>query len=222
MTSYAQSNSTVAIIGLGLMGRSIAACLLSSGSSVVGVTDSLEASASAPERIRQLLVDMSVEGLLAEPVEALMKRFHMTDNLKDVAEAEIVFECVPEELTLKQDLLRQLEGLVSKNCVLATNTSAIPISLLQQDAQYPERILGVHWDEPAHIKRFLEIVPGNATSRECVEHIATLAATWGKEPSVLRKEIRGFITNRISYAMFRRLVTWSIPACARSRTSIVR
>jgi 3-hydroxybutyryl-CoA dehydrogenase len=92
---------------------------------------------------------------------------------------------------------------VSKNCILATNTSAIPISLLQQDAQHPERILGVHWDEPAHIKRFLEIIPGTATSQECVERIAVLAATWSKEPSVLRKEVRGFITNRISYAMFR-------------------
>ena len=93
--------------------------------------------------------------------------------------------------------------MVSNNCVLATNTSAIPISLLQHDAQHPERILGVHWDEPAHIKRFLEIIPGSATSWECVEHIANLAPTWGKEPSVLRKEVPGFIVNRISYAMFR-------------------
>ena len=127
----------------------------------------------------------------------------MTDNLKAVADAEIVFESVPEDLKLKRQLFQQLEGIVSENCILATNTSAIPISLLQQDAQRPERILGVHWDDPAHIKRFLEIVPGTATSRECVEHVATLAATWGKEPSLLRKEIRGFITNRISYAMFR-------------------
>lgn len=199
----AQGDSTVAIIGLGLMGRSIAACLLSSGSRVIGVTDNLETSASAPERIRQLLAEMADEGFPSHPVEALMNRFNMTAELKDVVEAEMVFECVPEELKLKQELFRQLERVVSKNCVLATNTSAIPISLLQQDALHPERILGVHWDEPAHIKRFLEIIPGNATSQDCVEHIAVLAAKWGKEPSVLRREVRGFITNRISYAMFR-------------------
>ena len=203
MMSNAQSDSAVAVIGLGLMGRSIATCLLSSGSRVIGVTENLEASASAPERIRTLLAEMWDEGFLAQPVESLMNRFRMTDDLKDVAEAQIVFESITEDLKLKRKLFQQIERVVSENCVLATNTSAIPISLLQQDAQNPERILGVHWDEPAHIKRFLEIIPGNATSQEYIECIAVLAETWGKEPSVLRKEVRGFITNRISYAMFR-------------------
>ncbi|HLY41608.1 MAG TPA: 3-hydroxyacyl-CoA dehydrogenase family protein [Terracidiphilus sp.] len=200
---YPQSDRTVVVIGLGLMGRSIATCLLSSGSRVIGVTENLQASASAPERIRQLLAEMSAEGFLSRPVESVMNRFRMTGNLNDIAEAEIVFESVTEDLKLKQELFQQIERVVSKNCILASNTSAIPISLLQQDAQNPERILGVHWDEPAHIKRFLEIVPGSATSQESLDRIAVLAATWGKEPSVLRKEIRGFITNRISYAMFR-------------------
>jgi 3-hydroxybutyryl-CoA dehydrogenase len=202
MTSKPQSDSAVAVIGLGLMGRSIAACLLSAGHRVIGVTDNLEASAGAPERIRQTLAEMSVEGLLTDSAEALMQRFRMTGELKDVAGVEIVFESVTEDLRLKRELLQELERVVSANCILATNTSAIPVSLLQQDAQHPERILGVHWAEPAHIRRFMEIIPGSATSRECIEHIAALATRWGKEPSVLRKEIRGFITNRISYAMF--------------------
>ena len=203
MTREAQTDSTVAVIGLGLMGRSIAACLLSAGHRVIGVTDNLEASASAPERIRELLEDMATEGLLADRAETLIQRFFITGELKDVAEAEIVFESVTEDLRLKRELLQNLERIVSANCILATNTSAIPISLLQQDAEHPERILGVHWADPAILRPFLEIIPGSATSRECVEHVAALAAKWGKEPSVLRKEIRGFITNRISYAMFR-------------------
>jgi 3-hydroxybutyryl-CoA dehydrogenase len=167
------------------------------------VTDDLVASADVPERIRQLLAEMDIEGLLAAPAETLMERFLMTGELKDVAGVEIVFESVTEDTKLKRSLIRQLERVVSANCILATNTSAIPVSLLQKDAQHPERILAVHWDDPAHVKRFLEIVPGGATSRECIEHIAAVAAIWGKEPSILRKEIRGFITNRISYAMFR-------------------
>lgn len=203
MTSKAQSDSAVAVIGLGLMGRSIAACLLSTGLRVIGVTDNLGASASVPERIRQLLAEMAMEGLLADPAEDLMQRFLLTGELKDIAGVEIVFESVTEDTKLKRELLQELERVVSANCILATNTSAIPVSLLQQGAQHPERILGVHWSEPAHVKRFMEIVPGSATSRECIEHIAALAARWGKEPSMLRKEIRGFISNRISYAMFR-------------------
>ena len=203
MTSHPQPHRTVSVIGLGLMGRSIAACLLSSGCQVVGVTDNLEASASAPQQIRQLLAEMSAQGFLSPPVEAVMNRFSITGDLADIADAEIVLESVTEDLDRKRALFQRIEGVVSKSCVLATNTSAIPISLLQQGCQHPERILGVHWDEPAHVKRFLEIIPGKATSPECVEQVAGLAATWGKEPSVLRKEIRGFIVNRISYAMFR-------------------
>jgi 3-hydroxybutyryl-CoA dehydrogenase len=203
MTQKAGIDSAVAVIGLGLMGRSIAACLLSAGHRVIGVTDNLQASGGAPDRIRQLLVEMSKEGLLERPAEALMGKFHMTGELKDVAGAEIVFESVTEELKLKRELLHDVERVVSTNCILTTNTSALPISLIQQDAQHPERILGVHWHEPAHVTRFMEIIPGGATSLKCVEQIAALAPAWGKEPSVLRKEIRGFITNRISYAMFR-------------------
>jgi 3-hydroxybutyryl-CoA dehydrogenase len=203
MTSNAPTPSAAAVIGLGLMGRSIAACLLASGWAVIGVTDNLEASADAPQRIRHLLAEMSREGFLSEPVEALMNRFRMSGALSDAAPADIVFECVPEDLQLKRGLFQQLEGMVSDRCILASNTSAIPISLLQQQARHPERILGVHWDEPAHIKRFLEIIPGAATSPACLERVANLAAAWGKEPSLLRKEVRGFIVNRISYAMYR-------------------
>ena len=74
---------------------------------------------------------------------------------------EIVFESVTEDPELKRKLLQEVERVVSAHCILTTNTSAIPVSLLQRDAQHPERILGVHWDDPAHVKRFLEIVPGS-------------------------------------------------------------
>lgn len=203
MSRNPPTQSAAAVIGLGLMGRSIATCLLSSGWTVVGVTENLETSLMAPQRIRQLLDGMFTAGFLSQPVDALMGRFHMTQELTDAARVVIVFECVPEDLKLKRELFRQLECVVDPTCILATNTSAIPISLLQQGAQNPERILGVHWDEPAHIKRFLEIVPGSGTSIACLERVANLAAAWGKEPSVLRKEVRGFIVNRISYAMYR-------------------
>ena len=203
MTIRATTDSPVAVVGLGLMGRSITACLLAAGHRVIGVTDDLAASADAPERISQMLAEMAAQDFLATPVVAVMERFLMTGKLNDVAGVEIVFESVPEDANLKRELIAKLERIVSPNCIIATNTSAIPVSLLQQEAQHPERILAVHWADPATIRRFLEIVPGTATSHECMEQITALAWKWGKEPSVLRKEIRGFITNRISYAMYR-------------------
>lgn len=193
----------VAVIGLGLMGRSIAACLLAAGHKVTGVTNDLETSAFVPEKIRGMLDEMREEGLLGQRAEGAAQRFTMTCDLEKIADAEIVFESVTEDLELKRQLLREAERFASADCILASNTSALPVSLLQEGAEHPERILGVHWDEPAHVTRFMEIIPGGRTSMEHLDRIAKLAPLWGKEPSVLRKEIRGFITNRISYAMFR-------------------
>jgi 3-hydroxybutyryl-CoA dehydrogenase len=203
MTKGEHIGSPVAVIGLGLMGRSIAACLLAAGHRVTGVTDNLDASAGTPERIRELLMEMAEEGLLTEPAQAVMERFHMTAELRDIAGAEIVFESVTEDLNVKRELLHRAEQFVAPDCILATNTSALPVSHLQEGAIHPERILGLHWDEPAHITRFMEIIPGKATAPEHLDRVTELALAWGKEPSKLRKEIRGFITNRISYAMFR-------------------
>jgi 3-hydroxybutyryl-CoA dehydrogenase len=193
----------VAVIGLGLMGRSIVTCLLAAGHRVTGVTNDLQGSAAAPERIEELLSEMHEEKLLHEDVAVAMRRFRMTANLRDVADAEVVIESVTEDLGLKRQLLHDAETFVSSSCILASNTSALPVSLLQEGAKHPERILGIHWDEPAHVTRFMEIIPGKETSQACLDRVAVMAPRWGKEPSTLRKEIRGFITNRISYAMFR-------------------
>ncbi|MGH9590637.1 MAG: 3-hydroxyacyl-CoA dehydrogenase family protein [Terracidiphilus sp.] len=193
----------VAVIGMGLMGRSITACLLAAGHRVTGVTDDMAASADAPRKIAAMLEEMQSESLLQENAAEAMLRFRMTAELRDVAGSEIVFESVTEDLNLKRELLRRTEEVVRADCILASNTSALPVSLLQQGAAHPERILGVHWDEPAHVTRFMEIIPGKETSPECMARVADLALRWGKEPSKLRREIRGFITNRISYAMFR-------------------
>ena len=203
MTKENIKQEPVAVIGLGLMGRSIAACLMAAGHHVTGVTENMEASAGTPERIRELLVEMVQESLLTEPVETLMERFKMTAELRDIAGARMVFESVTEDLKLKRELLRRVEQVVAPDCILASNTSALPITQLQDGALHPERILGIHWDEPAHVTRFMEIIPGDSTAAKYMDHIAERALAWGKEASRLRKEIRGFITNRISYAMFR-------------------
>src|SRR6185312_3786155 len=165
----------VAVIGLGLMGRSIAACLLAAGHRVTGVTDNLEASAAVPERIAELLAEMTAEGLLTQPAAALIECLRITADLSEIADAEIVFESITEDLALKRELLHRVEGVVSPTCLLATNTSALPVSLLQEGALHPERILGIHWDEPAHVTRFMEIIPGKATLPTYVEHVAALA-----------------------------------------------
>ena len=193
----------VAVIGLGLMGRSIAACLLAAGHRVTGLTNDVEASRDVPGRIHALLDEMRAERLTSSHPHALMEQFRMSENIADLSRCEIVFESVTEDIDIKRKIFRQVEEIVPDSAIIASNTSAIPVSELQQGALHPERIVGIHWDEPAHVTRFMEIIPGNATDPAHIQRITALARSWGKEPSVLKREIRGFITNRISYAMFR-------------------
>ncbi|MGH9524736.1 MAG: 3-hydroxyacyl-CoA dehydrogenase family protein [Terriglobales bacterium] len=193
----------MAVIGLGLMGRSIVACLLAAGHRVVGITNDLTGNESTLQRIRVLLEEMRAEDLARQTTESLMARFRPSDNVKDAATCGIIVESVTEDLDLKRSIFREVEAVVSPAAIIASNTSAIPVSQLQQGAAHPERFIGLHWDEPAHVTRFMEVIPGPATSLESVQQVVRLAPAWGKEPSVLKREIRGFITNRVSYAMFR-------------------
>ncbi len=193
----------VGVIGLGLMGRSIAACLLAAGHRVIGLTNDMAVNQKAPRRVRALLAEMRRRGLVARPASALMAQFQMSAQISDLSQCSIVFESVTEDVELKRDIFRKLEAVVSDSTIIATNTSAIPVTILQQGARHPQRIIGIHWDEPAHITRFMEIIPGKETGSEYIERIVHLAPSWGKEPSLLKREVRGFIANRISYAMFR-------------------
>lgn len=191
------------VIGLGLMGTSIIACLLSSGHPVLAVTRNLQKHQGAKEHVRGLLEEMRGEGLLnADPGE-LVRNFEITDNYADLARCRVVIESIVETITTKKEALRKVEEAVSPSTVIGSNTSAIPVTLLQEGTLHPERILGIHWAEPAHVTRFMEIICGERTSPEYAERAVALARGWGKEPTLVKRDIRGFITNRLMYALLR-------------------
>src|SRR5215472_4510229 len=96
-----------------------------------------------------------------------------------------------------------MEKVVPSETLIGRNTSAIPPTELQRGARRPQRILGIHWGEPAHLTRFMEIICGGSTLPAHAERAVELAYHWGKEPSLLCKDVPGFITNRIMYAMLR-------------------
>jgi len=196
-------NIDVAVVGLGLMGRSIAACLLGAGHRVTGITNDPASRDQARQRVREFLDEMVAEQIAQASAAALMERFSVSASYPDLSGCSIVFESVTEDIELKRSIFRDIEAVVPAATIIATNTSAIPISLLQDNAQHPERFVGIHWDEPAHITRFMEIIPGVRTAPAFIERVVLLTPFWNKEASVLKRDIRGFITNRISYAMFR-------------------
>jgi 3-hydroxybutyryl-CoA dehydrogenase len=193
----------VGVIGLGLMGTSIIACLLAAGHPVVAVTRSLAKHPHPKRHALELLKQMAKEGLLKRSPDRLIQNFTVSEDYASLADRQIVIESIIENLETKKQTLARIEEVVSPATLIGSNTSAIPVTILQQGTRHPERILGIHWAEPAHVTRFMEVICGNQTRIGFAEQVVAMARYWGKEPSLLRRDIRGFITNRIMYAMLR-------------------
>jgi len=146
---------------------------------------------------------MKDEGLLKSDPGQIINRLTVSGSYFFLRDCEVIIESVIESVDAKKQVLRKVEEVVSPAAVLGSNTSAIPVTQLQEGALHPERILGIHWAEPAHVTRFMEIICGKYTELDYAERVLALAPRWGKEPSLLRRDVRGFITNRIMYAMLR-------------------
>lgn len=198
---------TVGVVGLGLMGSSIAVSLLLSGHVVVGIAPLEGEDKTASMRIKEQLLLCAEAGLAPEPQSDYLAALTVSGDYRDLSDCDLVLECVIEQIEIKKIIYKKIVAFVRDDTVIATNTSAIPISTLQQFVRHPERFIGVHWAEPAFATRFMEIIRGDETSPATAEWVYQLAHYWGKEPTLLKKDIRGFITNRLMYAVCREALT---------------
>lgn len=196
-------NDTVGVVGLGLMGKSVVACLLAAGHRVIGHDSDPARREAATAAIRDMLGELADEGSLTGAPDLVLERLAVAPSLEELAPCVIAFEVVTEDLAAKREVFAALEDVLAAEAIIASNTSAIPITQLQQGLKNPERLYGVHWAEPAYLTRFLEIIAGDASQPELGEALHALALHWGKEPTFVRRDIRGFVTNRIMYAMIR-------------------
>jgi len=194
---------SIGIVGLGLMGRSIATCILASGHKVTALTNEMPRADEARGQILQYLEQMNAEGLLKQDPKKLIGNLTIADDFAAVGGHEIVLESITEDVREKKAVYARLEAVVAPTAIIGSNTSSIPVTQLQSDMKHPERLLGIHWAEPAHVTRFIEIICGEKTDIRYANVIVQLSETWGKEPSLVKKDIRGFITNRLMYAMMR-------------------
>jgi 3-hydroxybutyryl-CoA dehydrogenase len=187
----------VGIVGLGLMGQGIATCLLAHGHTVVGLDEDPSKAAATLTHATSALAELKRRKLLTtEAAKTWRSRFHAASNLAELARCSIVLECVREDLQLKRSLFAELERVVPAKTILASNTSSIPISILQAGALHPERFIGMHWGEPAQI-------PGTKTGKAVLQKSQLFGVSCGKEPAVLNQDVRGFLSNRMMYAMLR-------------------
>lgn len=193
----------IGVVGLGLMGCSICTCLLLAAHKVVAVAPIAADLLHAESRIKNHLQKSYEEKLTSKTAEELFRNMMITEDYNQLAACGLVIECTLENIAIKKNVYASIEAVIQADALLASNTSAIPISLLQQQTSVPERFFGLHWAEPSHTTRFLEVICGEKSDMQKGEYLYRLSQNWGKEPTLVRKDIRGFITNRLMYAMYR-------------------
>ena len=179
---------TVGIVGAGTMGCGIAAAFMRSGFPVILVDFKEEALAGAQERIAAFCA-RKAEGLTIGALTA-------TTDLSALAPCDLVLEAVFEDMAVKQDLLRRLDGIVRSDAILASNTSYLDLDAMAAASARPERVVGLHFFAPAHIMKLLEVVRGARTSPSVLATALHLGRTLGKV-AVVAGVGEGFIGNRI-------------------------
>ncbi|HEX9342203.1 MAG TPA: 3-hydroxyacyl-CoA dehydrogenase NAD-binding domain-containing protein [Actinomycetota bacterium] len=195
----------VAVVGAGLMGHGIAQVFAGAGWQV-GIYDPVpEALASVPARVRANLATTGQgEG---DAVEALLGRIALHNDLAGaVGEAAYVTEAAPEDLALKRELFERLDALAPPEVVLATNTSVMSVGEIGSRARRRERVVGTHWWNPPYLIPLVEVTQAETTSLETVEQTMALLAAIGKTPVHVRKDVPGFVGNRLQHALWREAI----------------
>lgn len=189
---------TVAVVGTGTMGQGIAQVALVAGHPV-RLYDALPGRAEqAADAIRARLDRLVDKGKLgADQRDAARARLLPAAGLAELADAALVIEAVVEQLTAKQELFTELEGVVSATCLLATNTSSLSVTAVAGPLQRPGRLLGLHFFNPAPLLPLVEVVCGFATDEAAADLAYATVAGWGKTP-VRCADTPGFIVNRIA------------------------
>jgi 3-hydroxybutyryl-CoA dehydrogenase len=187
----------IGVIGGGLMGHGIAYLLAATGYEVGVFEPQVETRASIPRRL-QAIVDL----LGDDP--ALLKRIVAHDKLAlAVQGSTFVFEAAPEKLPLKQRIFAELESAVAPETILASNSSAIPSTEIGRDLKHRERVVGTHFWNPPHLVPLVEVIQNEKTSDAVVRATMELLRDAGKVPVHVRRDVPGFVGNRLQHAMKR-------------------
>jgi 3-hydroxybutyryl-CoA dehydrogenase len=194
------SKARIAVIGAGLMGHGIAQVFALAGHEVT-IYDSVMASLdSARARIAKNLEDLDDDPKAVERVTPVA-------NLATaVREADYVVEAVLEDLPLKQKLFAEIEKHVRPQTILASNTSVIPITKIMKGLKRRDRALGTHWWNPPFLVPLVEVIETQWTSAAAVDFTMKLHAAAGKKPAHVKKDVPGFIGNRLQHALWREAI----------------
>jgi 3-hydroxybutyryl-CoA dehydrogenase len=183
------------------MGHGIAQVAAASGFQVLLNDLSREVLSRGVETIERNLAKGIQLGKLTEgDRDRTLQHIRGTTNLTDCASADLIIEAAPEKLELKRDILRQLEDASKQPFIFASNTSSLSISSIAEASIRPENVIGMHFFNPVHIMRLVEIVVGRQTHNECVDSVVDVARRIRKEPIIV-KDVPGFASSRLGVAL---------------------
>lgn len=149
---------------------------------------------------RNLTKGLQLGKLTEADCDSTLQHIRGTTQLEEIAKAELIIEAAPERLEVKQDLLRQLETFSGNDFIFATNTSSLSITEIAKASERPANVVGMHFFNPAHLMRLVEIVVGKATSDETVDTASAVGRRLRKEPIIVR-DVPGFASSRLGIAL---------------------
>jgi 3-hydroxybutyryl-CoA dehydrogenase len=190
----------IAVIGAGLMGHGIAQIFAAAGHKVALHDPDAKILASAKDRIAAIFT------LLEQDPGGIANVGYQSDFAVAVADADFVFEAGPEKLEVKRAIFKDLSDKAKPSAILCTNTSAIPIGQIGADVADKSRVVGTHYWNPPHLVPLVEVVEAKETSRATVEKTIALLRAVGKSPVHVRRDIPGFIGNRLQHALKREAI----------------
>jgi len=187
----------VGVVGLGAMGGGIAQLCIEAGIETIGREVSLELAEKARDRIAHFLTRKVEKGQLEQGArDAAVGRLTLTTDLADLADCDLVIEAIVEVLEPKQELFRELERVCRPDAVLATNTSALSVTEIASATSSPERVVGMHFFNPAPLMPLVEIVRTELSSDEAAGAAFALGERIGKHP-IRCHDTPGFVVNRV-------------------------
>jgi 3-hydroxybutyryl-CoA dehydrogenase len=188
----------IGVIGAGTMGAGIAQVAAQAGHKVVLSDTNPEQLQKAEKQINASLEKLVEKSKIsAESAQEIKGNLNYSIQLYDHQNATLIIEAIIENLSVKHELFKQLEEIVSATCVLASNTSSLSIASIGACLQHPHRFLGIHFFNPATLMPLVEVIPGVATEQEITSNIEKLIASWNKTV-VVCKDTPGFIVNRVA------------------------
>ena len=188
----------VGIIGAGAMGSGIAQVAATAGHSVVLFDTKTEALSLSKSKLTSVMDRLVEKGrLTSEEAQEIQNRISYADHMEALSESGIIIEAIIENLDVKKGVFSSIESLVSKDCILASNTSSLSIASIASACDRSERVLGIHFFNPAPLMPLVEIIPAIQTADEITDEARNIIDSW-KKITVLAKDTPGFIVNRVA------------------------